>query len=90
MGLTPLLSAYWLGWLSDRYHRKIAICVPLLGFLLSRLALLLKVLLDWPVEMLYGAAALNGLCGGFSAFWSGSWPWGPSAPPRAAAPCVSS
>ncbi|XP_001928462.1 thymic stromal cotransporter homolog [Sus scrofa] len=71
MGLTPLLSAYWLGWLSDRYHRKIAICVPLLGFLLSRLALLLKVLLDWPVEMLYGAAALNGLCGGFSAFWSG-------------------
>lgn len=71
VGLTPLLSAYGLGWLSDRYHRKIAICVPLLGFLLSRLGLLLKVLLDWPVEVLYGAAALNGLCGGFSAFWSG-------------------
>ncbi|XP_058927548.1 solute carrier family 46 member 2 [Kogia breviceps] len=71
MGLTPLLSAYGLGWLSDRYHRKISICMPLLGFMLSRLALLLKVLLDWPVEMLYGAAALNGLCGGFSAFWSG-------------------
>uniref|UniRef100_A0A9L0JLU7 Solute carrier family 46 member 2 n=1 Tax=Equus asinus TaxID=9793 RepID=A0A9L0JLU7_EQUAS len=71
MGLTPLLSAYGLGWLSDRYHRKIAICVSLLGFLLSRLGLLLKVLLDWPVEVLYGAAALTGLCGGFSAFWSG-------------------
>ncbi|KAK2508916.1 hypothetical protein MC885_018005 [Smutsia gigantea] len=71
VGLTPLLSAYGLGWLSDRYHRKISICVPLLGFLLSRLGLLLKVLLDWPVEVLYGAAALNGLCGGFSAFWSG-------------------
>ncbi|KAM9700922.1 solute carrier family 46 member 2 isoform 1-T1 [Dama dama] len=71
MGLTPLLSAYGLGWLSDRYHRKVSICVPLLGFLLSRLALLLKVLLDWPVEMLYAAAALKGLCGGFSAFWSG-------------------
>ncbi|XP_031533278.1 solute carrier family 46 member 2 isoform X1 [Vicugna pacos] len=71
MGLTPLLSAYGLGWLSDRYHRKISICVPLLGFLLCRLGLLLKVLLDWPVEVLYGAAALNGLCGGFSAFWSG-------------------
>ncbi|XP_007094360.2 thymic stromal cotransporter homolog isoform X1 [Panthera tigris] len=70
-GLTPLLSAYGLGWLSDRYHRKISICVSLLGFLLSRLGLLLKVLLDWPVEVLYGAAALNGLCGGFSAFWSG-------------------
>ncbi|XP_004580959.2 thymic stromal cotransporter homolog [Ochotona princeps] len=71
VGLTPLLSAYALGWLSDRLHRKISICVSLLGFLLSRLGLLLKVLLDWPVEVLYGAAALSGLCGGFSAFWSG-------------------
>ncbi|XP_047379996.1 thymic stromal cotransporter homolog [Sciurus carolinensis] len=71
VGLTPLLSAYGLGWLSDRYHRKISICVSLLGFLLSRLTLLLKVLLDWPVAVLYAGAALNGLCGGFSAFWSG-------------------
>ncbi|XP_011797260.1 PREDICTED: thymic stromal cotransporter homolog [Colobus angolensis palliatus] len=70
-GLSPLLFAYGLGWLSDRYHRKISICMSLLGFLLSRLGLLLKVLLDWPVEVLYGAAALNGLFGGFSAFWSG-------------------
>ncbi|XP_055973140.1 solute carrier family 46 member 2 [Sorex fumeus] len=71
VGLTPLLSAYGLGWLSDRYHRKVSICVALLGFLLSRLGLLLKVLLDWPVQVLFGAAALNGLCGGFSAYWSG-------------------
>ncbi|XP_006864725.1 PREDICTED: thymic stromal cotransporter homolog [Chrysochloris asiatica] len=71
VGLSPLLSAYGLGWLSDRYHRKVSICVSLLGFLLSRLGLLLKVLLDWPLEVMYGAAALNGLCGGFSAFWSG-------------------
>ncbi|XP_007934897.1 thymic stromal cotransporter homolog [Orycteropus afer afer] len=71
VGLTPLLFAYGLGWLSDRYHRKISICVSLLGFLLSRLGLLLKVLLDWPLEVMYGAAALNGLCGGFSAFWAG-------------------
>ncbi|KAF5917689.1 thymic stromal cotransporter homolog [Diceros bicornis minor] len=71
VGLTPLLTAYGLGWLSDRYHRKISICVSLLGFVLSRLGLLLKLLLDWPVEVLYGAAALSGLCGGFSAFWSG-------------------
>ncbi|XP_037348747.1 thymic stromal cotransporter homolog [Talpa occidentalis] len=70
-GLTPLLSAYGLGWLSDRYHRKISICVSLLGSLLFRLGLLLKVLLNWPVEMLYGAAAIGGLCGGFSAYWSG-------------------
>ncbi|XP_004711088.1 thymic stromal cotransporter homolog isoform X2 [Echinops telfairi] len=71
MGLTPLLSAYGLGWLSDRYHRKVAICVPLLGFLLSRLGLLLKLLLDWPLEVMFAAAAVNGLTGGFSAFWSG-------------------
>uniref|UniRef100_A0A0N8ESD0 Thymic stromal cotransporter homolog n=1 Tax=Heterocephalus glaber TaxID=10181 RepID=A0A0N8ESD0_HETGA len=71
VGLTPLLSAYGLGWLSDRYHRKISIAMSLLGFLLSRFGLLLKVLLDWPVEVLYGAAALNGLGGGFSAYWSG-------------------
>ncbi|XP_020040357.1 solute carrier family 46 member 2 [Castor canadensis] len=71
VGLTPLLSAYGLGWLSDRYHRKISICTSLLGFLLSRIGLLLKVLLEWPVEVLYAAAALNGLCGGLSAYWSG-------------------
>ncbi|XP_055467573.1 thymic stromal cotransporter homolog [Psammomys obesus] len=71
VGLTPLLSAYGLGWLSDRYHRKISICTSMLGFLLSRIGLLLKVMLDWPVEVMYGAAALNGLCGGFSAYWSG-------------------
>lgn len=70
-GLTPLLSAYGLGWLSDRYHRKISICAAMLGFLLSRVGLLLKVMLDWPVEVMYGAVALNGLCGGFSAYWSG-------------------
>uniref|UniRef100_A0A8C6RFT3 Solute carrier family 46, member 2 n=1 Tax=Nannospalax galili TaxID=1026970 RepID=A0A8C6RFT3_NANGA len=71
VGLTPLLSAYVLGWLSDRYHRKISICIALVGFLLSRIGLLLKVVLDWPVEVMYGAVALNGLCGGFSAYWSG-------------------
>ncbi|XP_051022366.1 thymic stromal cotransporter homolog [Acomys russatus] len=72
VGLTPLLSAYGLGWLSDRYHRKISICTSMLGFLLSRTGLLLKVMLNWPVEVMYGAVALNGLCGGFSAYWSGA------------------
>lgn len=71
VGLTPLLSAYGLGWLSDRYHGKISICTAMLGFVLSRTGLLLKVLLNWPVEVMYGAVALNGLCGGFSAYWSG-------------------
>lgn len=71
LGLTPLLSAYGLGWLSDRYHRKISICMAMLGFLLCRIGLLLKVMLNWPVEVMYGAAALNGLCGSFPAYWSG-------------------
>ncbi|XP_036032982.1 thymic stromal cotransporter homolog [Onychomys torridus] len=71
VGLAPLLSAYGLGWLSDRYHRKISICTSMLGFLLCRIGLLLKVMLDWPVEVMYGAVALSGLCGGFSAYWSG-------------------
>ncbi|XP_008140009.2 thymic stromal cotransporter homolog isoform X1 [Eptesicus fuscus] len=70
-GLTPLLPAYLLGWLSDRYHRKISICVALLGILLCRLTLLFKVLWDWPVEVMYWAVALNGLCGGLSAYWAG-------------------
>ncbi|XP_054440488.1 solute carrier family 46 member 2 [Pteronotus mesoamericanus] len=71
MGLTPLLPAFGLGWLSDRYHRKISLCVALLGLLLCRLGLLFKVLWDWPVEVLYWAVGLNGLCGGHSAYWSG-------------------
>ncbi|KAL1776268.1 thymic stromal cotransporter-like [Sigmodon hispidus] len=71
IGLTPLLSAYGLGWLSDRYHRKISICTSMLGILLCRIGLLLKVMLGWPVEVMYGAGALSGLCGGFSAYWSG-------------------
>ncbi|KAM7093873.1 solute carrier family 46 member 2 [Molossus nigricans] len=70
-GLTPLLPAYVLGWLSDRYHRKISICVALLGILLCRLGLLFKVLWDWPIEVMYWAVGLNGLCGGLSAYWSG-------------------
>lgn len=70
-GLTPLLPAYGLGWLSDRYHRKISICVALLGILFCRLGLLFKVLWDWPMEVMYWAVGLNGLCGGLSAYWSG-------------------
>ncbi|KAM5298944.1 solute carrier family 46 member 2 [Ctenodactylus gundi] len=70
-GLTPLLSAYGLGWLGDRHHRKIPVAAALLGFLLCRATLLLAVLLRWPVQTLFAAAALSGLGGGFSAYWSG-------------------
>lgn len=70
-GLCPLASAFVLAWLGDRKHHKITICVPLFGYLVSRMFLLLVILLDWPIEVMYGSAALNGLTGGFTTYWAG-------------------
>ncbi|OXB82659.1 UNVERIFIED_CONTAM: hypothetical protein H355_003954, partial [Colinus virginianus] len=71
LGLSPLVSAYGLSKLGDKVHRKIPICVSLLGYLGSKSLLLLLILLDWPIEVMYGAAAFNGLTGGFTTFWAG-------------------
>ncbi|OWK57281.1 Thymic stromal cotransporter [Lonchura striata] len=71
LGLSPLVSAYGLSKLGDRIHRKIPICFPLLGYLGSKTLLLLLILLGWPVEVMYGAAAVNGLTGGFTTLWAG-------------------
>ncbi|NWI46306.1 TSCOT protein, partial [Picathartes gymnocephalus] len=71
LGLSPLVSAYGLSKLGDRMHQKIPICFPLLGYLGSRTLLLLLILLGWPVEVMYGAAAFNGLTGGFPTLWAG-------------------
>ncbi|XP_064032922.1 solute carrier family 46 member 2 [Pogoniulus pusillus] len=71
LGLSPLVSAYSLSKLGDRIHRKIPICFPLLGYLGSKSLLLLLILLDWPIEVMYGAAAFNGLTGGFTTLWAG-------------------
>ncbi|NXQ12887.1 TSCOT protein, partial [Peucedramus taeniatus] len=71
LGLSPLVSAYGLSKLGDRIHRKIPICFPLLGYLGSKTLLLLLILLGWPVEVMYGAAAFNGLMGGFTTLWAG-------------------
>ncbi|NWH64282.1 TSCOT protein, partial [Geococcyx californianus] len=71
LGLSPLVSAYALSKLGDRIHRKIPICFPLLGYLGSRTLLLLLILLGWPIEVTYGAAAFNGLTGGFTTLWAG-------------------
>ncbi|NXC49751.1 TSCOT protein, partial [Penelope pileata] len=71
LGLSPLVSAYGLSKLGDKVHRKIPLCIPLLGYLGSKSLLLLLILLDWPIEVMYGAAALNGLTGGFTTFWAG-------------------
>ncbi|KAL8203008.1 UNVERIFIED_CONTAM: hypothetical protein K2H54_035602 [Gekko kuhli] len=69
-GLTPLLSAYGLARLGDMKNRKISICIPLLGYLFSRTFLLLLILLPWPIEVMYGAAVLHGLSGGFTTYWA--------------------
>ncbi|XP_074712128.1 solute carrier family 46 member 2 [Strix uralensis] len=71
LGLSPLVSAYGLSKLGDRMHRKIPICFPLVGYLGSKTLLLLLILLGWPIEVMYGAAALNGLTGGFTTLWAG-------------------
>ncbi|KFV40597.1 Thymic stromal cotransporter, partial [Gavia stellata] len=71
LGLSPLVSAYILSKLGDRMHRKIPICFPLLGYLGSKTVLLLLLLLGWPIEVMYGAAAFNGLTGGFTTLWAG-------------------
>ncbi|NXA53458.1 TSCOT protein, partial [Nothocercus julius] len=71
LGLSPLVSAYGLSKLGDKGHRKIPICIPLFGYLVSKSLLLLLILLNWPVEVMYGAAAFNGLTGGFTTLWAG-------------------
>lgn len=67
----PILPALLLGRLSDRGWRKAPVVVSLCGYLLSRVGLLLVVLFRLPLEVMFGAAALFGLSGGFGAFWAG-------------------
>ncbi|XP_038660131.1 LOW QUALITY PROTEIN: thymic stromal cotransporter homolog [Scyliorhinus canicula] len=62
-------------YLSDRgdkdSNRKVTICVPLLGYLVSRPLLLFVILFDWPLEVMFATALVNGLTGGSSTFRSG-------------------
>uniref|UniRef100_UPI0037E8E74A solute carrier family 46 member 2 n=1 Tax=Semicossyphus pulcher TaxID=241346 RepID=UPI0037E8E74A len=69
--LTPILPAMLLARFSDRGWRKAPIVVPLSGYLLSRLALLLVVIFRLPLEVMFGAAVVFGLSGGFCAYWPG-------------------
>ncbi|XP_018410575.1 PREDICTED: thymic stromal cotransporter homolog [Nanorana parkeri] len=75
LGLTPLLSAYILARIGDRQRRKVTICVPLLGYFISRCFLLPVLFLDWPIEVMFGSAALNGLTGWFTTYWAGVMAW---------------
>uniref|UniRef100_A0A1A8BP86 Solute carrier family 46, member 2 n=2 Tax=Nothobranchius kadleci TaxID=1051664 RepID=A0A1A8BP86_NOTKA len=71
MKFTPIIPALLLARMGDRGRRKAPIVTPLIGYLLSRLALLLVVVLELPLQVMFGAAAVFGLCGGFGAYWPG-------------------
>ncbi|XP_068090391.1 solute carrier family 46 member 2-like [Hyperolius riggenbachi] len=75
MGLTPTLSAYILAKIADKTSRKVTLCVPLLGYLLSRMFLLFIIIWEWPIEVMFGSAALNGLTGWFTSYWAGVMAW---------------
>nr|XP_046254202.1 uncharacterized protein LOC124064049 [Scatophagus argus] len=70
--LIPILPGLFLAWLGDRGWRKTPIVVPLIGFMLARLVMLLTLTLDWPMEVLFLEGTITGLCGGFTVFWSGT------------------
>ncbi|XP_059894303.1 thymic stromal cotransporter homolog [Gadus macrocephalus] len=69
--LTPIVPAIILAKLSDRGWRKAPIIAPLLGYMASRLVLLLVVVLGWPIQVMWVGVSLHGFSGGFSAIWAG-------------------
>lgn len=73
--LTPLPSAYILAKIGDKGKRKITLCVPLVGFFISSLCLLFVTLWDLPIQVMFGTAVFNGLCGWFTAYWSSVMAW---------------
>lgn len=69
--LSPILPALLLAKLGDRGWRKAPILLPLTGYLLSRLTVLVVVLHRWPLEVLFAAAVFYGVFGGFCSYWAG-------------------
>ncbi|XP_068430634.1 solute carrier family 46 member 2 [Clinocottus analis] len=69
--LVPILPALLLARLGDRGWRRAPIAVPLCGYVLLSLALLLVVVLRLPLQVMYAGAVVFGLSGGYGAYWSG-------------------
>ncbi|XP_077354748.1 solute carrier family 46 member 2 [Festucalex cinctus] len=69
--LTPIVPALLLAKAGDRGWRRAPVVVPLCGYLLSSVALLQVVLLRLPIQVMFGAAVLLGISGGFCAYWPG-------------------
>jgi len=68
--LTPIVPAIILAKLGDRGWRKAPIISPLVGYMLSRLTLLLVVTLRLPIQVMWVGVTLHGFSGGFSAIWA--------------------
>ncbi|XP_051906244.1 thymic stromal cotransporter homolog [Hippocampus zosterae] len=69
--LTPIVPALLLAKAGDRGWRRAPVLVPLCGYLLSSVTLLQVVLLQLPIQVMFGSAALFGISGGFCAYWPG-------------------
>lgn len=67
----PILPAIILAKCGDKGYRKLPIVVPMIGYFVSRLSLVFVIMFNWPVEVLYGGAVVQGLCGGFASYWAG-------------------
>ncbi|XP_061071908.1 solute carrier family 46 member 2 [Conger conger] len=67
----PFVPAYFLARYGDKGYRTVPLAVPLLGYVLSRTLLLLVIVLELPIEVMFGGAVVYGLCGGFSSYWAG-------------------
>ncbi|XP_057674083.1 thymic stromal cotransporter homolog [Corythoichthys intestinalis] len=69
--LTPIVPAVLLAKAGDKGWRRAPVAVPLCGYLLSSVALLLVVVLKLPIQVMFAAAVFFGISGGFCAYWPG-------------------
>ncbi|KAJ8007497.1 hypothetical protein DPEC_G00118110 [Dallia pectoralis] len=67
----PILPAILLAKVGDRGYRKVPILIPLVGYLISRVLLLLVIVVDLPIETMFGGVVAHGLSGGFCSYWAG-------------------
>ncbi|KAJ3606010.1 hypothetical protein NHX12_028053 [Muraenolepis orangiensis] len=68
--LTPIVPAIILAKMGDRGWRKVPIFTPLVGYMASRLILLLVIVLGLPIQAMWLGVTLQGLSGGFCSIWA--------------------
>ncbi|XP_039598837.1 thymic stromal cotransporter protein-like, partial [Polypterus senegalus] len=70
-GVSLVPTSLCLAKLGDKGYRKLQVCIPLVGYVLSRAMLVLVILLEWPAQVMFGAVILQGLSGSYCAYWAG-------------------